>query len=91
MHIYMFSACIFFLIDITCRSFQYLAGLRGIYDVHSAWLNTIGFGPPVQGKSAFPSTPISVGQRAIVPVTEGVGEYPRLMVVYLENTTQLFF
>lgn len=41
--------------------------------MHSAWLHTVGFGPPVQGKSAFPSTPISVGQRAIVPVTEGGG------------------
>lgn len=91
MHIYMFSACICIYIYITGRSFQYLAGLRRVYDVHSAWLNTIGFGPPVQGKSAFPSSPISVGQRAIVPVTEGVGGYPRLIFVYLENTTQLFF
>lgn len=56
------------------KSFQYLAGLWRVDDVHSAWLNAVGFGPPVQGKSAFPSTPISIRQRAIVPVAEGVGK-----------------
>lgn len=49
----------------------YLIGLGCVKDVHSARLYTIGFGPPVQRKSAFPSTPISIRQRAIVPVTEG--------------------
>lgn len=75
MHVYLFKS--------TSRvDLSYLAGLWRVYDVHSARLNTVGFGPPVQGKSAFPSTPISVGQRAIVPVTEGVGEYPRLIFIY---------
>lgn len=68
--------------NINGRSFQYLAGLRRVDDVHRARLNAVGFGPPVEGKSTFPSTSISVGQRAIVPVTEGVGENPRLIFVY---------
>lgn len=49
----------------------YLAILGCVEDVHGAWLNTVGFGPLQKRKSAFPSTPISIGQRAIVPVTVG--------------------
>lgn len=40
--------------------FPYLAGLRRVEDVHSTRLNAVGFGPLVKGKSAFPSTPISI-------------------------------
>lgn len=74
---------------------RYLAGLRRVDDVHSARLNAVGFGPPVQRKSAFPSTPISIGQGAIVPVRErggvkdGTGN-PRLISGWLENMTRLF-
>lgn len=68
--------------NINGGSSQYLAGLRRVDDVHRTWLNAVGFGPPVEGKPTFPSTSISVGQGAIVPVTERGVENPRLVFVY---------
>lgn len=45
----------------------YLAGLWRVEDVNGARLDTVGFGPPVQSETAFPSAPVSVGQGSIVP------------------------
>ena len=47
----------------------YLASLWRVEDVHGARLNPVGLGPPVESKSAFPPTSISVWQRPIVPDT----------------------
>lgn len=48
-------------VSVTWRDpFPYLAGLRRVENVHGARLNAIGFGPLVKGKSAFPSTPVSI-------------------------------